>query len=264
MALNTFSAAAYFRYLIKSGSRHSVHSPFVYTLVDSVFKNKTGNQAFTEIGKLRNSLSHTTRMIEITDFGSGSGNKRYSHRFENIASIAKGSSINPKYGKLLFRLIEYFKPQTIIELGTSLGISTLYMAMAKPEAKVITIEGCTTKSEQASANFKALRVSNIELHIGCFDVILPDLISQIRELDFAFIDGNHTYEASIANFNALLAIAHNDTVFVFDDIHWSPGMQKAWDEITSHDRVTVSIDLFRMGIVFLRKELSKQKFVIRF
>jgi predicted O-methyltransferase YrrM len=264
MALNTFSATACLRYLIQSGSRHSVHSPFVYTLVDSVFKNKAGNTAINEIVKLRNSLSHNSRMIEITDFGSGSNHKSYSHRFENISTIVKKSSISKAYGLLLFRLVEYFKPQTVIELGTSLGISSLYMAMANPEAKVITVEGCTTKSEQASANFNALNVTNIELHIGRFDIILPDLINQTRELDFAFIDGNHTYEATVANFNALLAIAHNDTVFVFDDIHWSPGMQKAWDEITDHEKVTVSIDLFRMGIVFLRKELSKQKFVIRF
>ena len=90
------------------------------------------------------------------------------------------------------------------------------------------------------------------------------MIALAGKLDFAFIDGNHTYEATIANFNTLLSIAHNDTVFVFDDIHWSAGMQKAWDEIAGHERVTVSIDLFRIGIVFLKKELSKQKFVIRY
>lgn len=264
MALNTFSAASYFHYLIKSGSRHSVHSPFVYTLVDSVFKSKKGNPAFIAIEKVVNSLSRNSRIIEITDFGSGSRNKSYSHRFESIASIVKGSSINRKYGMLLFRLIEYFKPLTIIELGTSVGISTLYMAMASPKSKVITIEGCTTKSEQATANFNTLQVPNIELHIGSFDIVLPDLISENPKLDFAFIDGNHTYEATVGNFKALLSIAHNDTVFVFDDIHWSSGMQKAWNEITDHERVTVSIDLFRMGIVFLKKELSNQKFVIRF
>jgi predicted O-methyltransferase YrrM len=264
MALTLFSVSTYLRFLSKSGSRHSVHSPFVYSLVDTVFKKKEENAAYARIGKLRNCLLHNSRMIEITDFGSGSGNRSYTHRFENIASILKGSSISRKYGQLLFRLIEYFKPQTIIELGTSLGISTLYMALARPEAKVITVEGCTTKSEQASANFRALKVSNIEQHIGRFDIILPDLIRQTPKCDFAFIDGNHTYKATLASFESLLAIAHNDTVFVFDDIHWSPGMLKAWNEITEHERISVSIDLYRLGIVFLRKELSKQKFVIRF
>jgi len=93
---------------------------------------------------------------------------------------------------------------------------------------------------------------------------LPDLIKQAGKLDFAYIDGNHTYEATIENFESLLEIAHNDTVFVFDDIHWSAGMEKAWNEITDHKRVTVSIDLFRTAIVFLRSELSRQKFIIKF
>jgi predicted O-methyltransferase YrrM len=164
---------------------------------------------------------------------------------------------------LLYRLVEYFRPQTIIELGTSVGISTLYLALANADTRIYTIEGCTTKSEQAASNFTAMRVSNIEQHIGRFDHVLPDLLRQTGKLDFAFIDGNHTYDATIANFEILMSVANNETVFVFDDIHWSAGMQKAWDEIANNDRVTVSIDLFRFGIVFLRKELSKQKFVIR-
>lgn len=264
MRRTSFSALAYLQYLVNSGTRHSVHSPFVYTLVDKVFKDKSENQAFQEIKKIRFKLLHKTQVIEITDFGVGANQKDYSHRFERVSSLARKSSVSSKHGRLLFRLVEYFRPQTVIELGTSLGISTLYLAMANPEAKVYTIEGCSTKSEQAATSFSALKLSNIEQNIGRFDLVLPDVVKQAGNLDFAFIDGNHTYEATVENFKMLLSIAHNDTVFVFDDIHWSAGMQKAWNEISDHERVTVSIDLFRFGIVFLRKELSKQKFVIRF
>lgn len=264
MRRKLFSLIAYLRYLGKSGSRHSVHSPFIYALVDKVFRNRKDNQAFQDIANLKLKLLNKSQVIEITDFGSGSSHREYSHRFECVASIVHKSSVSDKYGRLLFRLVEYFKPQTIIEMGTSVGISTLYLALANPDASIYTIEGCATKSEQAAANFNALQVSNIEQHIGRFDIVLPDLIRQAGRLDFAFIDGNHTYEATLANFESLLTIANNDTVFVFDDIHWSAGMQKAWNEIVAHKRVTVSIDLFRFGIVFLKKELSKQKFVIRF
>lgn len=259
-----YSIVAFLRYLVNSGSRHSVHSPFVYQLVDKVFRNRNNNQAFQEINALRRKLQNKTQVIEITDFGSAAKNKPYTHRFERVSSIARNSSVNEKYGRLLYRLIEYFKPQTIIELGTSLGISTLYLALANPDAHVFTVEGCTTKSEQAENNFKTMHVSNIEQHIGRFDLVLPDLVKQLRKIDFAFIDGHHTYEATTENFKTLLGIAHNDTVFVFDDIHWSAEMQRAWIEITDHERVTASIDIYRMGIVFLRKELSRQKFVIRF
>jgi predicted O-methyltransferase YrrM len=264
MRRNLFSLIAYLRYLLNSGSRHSVHSPFVYNLVDRVFRNRDENQAFEDISKLREKLRNKSQVIEITDFGSASNRKEYSHRFERVSSIVQHSSVSERYGRLLFRLVEYFMSKTIIELGTSVGISTLYLALANPDARVFTIEGCTTKSEQAASNFNELNVTNIDQHIGRFDIVLPDLVKQIGKLDFAFIDGNHTYEATLANFKSLLNAAHNDTVFVFDDIHWSASMQKAWHEIIDHERVTVSVDIFRMGIVFLRKELSKQKFVIRF
>lgn len=255
---------AYFRYLLKSGSRHCVHSPFVYTLIDKVFKNTDYHPDFHSIKERRNQLVHKSQLIEITDFGAGSKRKKYEHRFESVASIARKSSVSEKYGRLIYRMVKYFRPETVVELGTCLGISTLYMALANPEAQVFTVEGCTTKSEQASGTFNALQVSNVTQHIGRFDIVLPDLIKQAGKLDFAFIDGNHTYEATLNYFKTLLEISHNDTIFIFDDIHWSAGMEQAWKDISENERVTVSIDIFRMGIVFLKTGLSKQNFVIRF
>lgn len=259
-----FSLIAFMSYLKKSGSLNVVHSAFVYELADRVFRNSVDQAAFHIIRQHRSKLLEKTQVIESTDFGSGANASDYKLSFQRVADIVKKSAVSEKYGRLLFRLIEYFKPETIIELGTSVGISTLYIAMARPEAIVFTIEGCTTKSEQASVNFGQLEVKNVIQHIGRFDLVLPDVIKQAGKLDFAFIDGNHTYEATLANFESLLQISHNDTVFVFDDIHWSEGMQKAWNEISDNERVTVSIDLFRIGIVFLRKELGKEKFVLRF
>ena len=264
MKFNFLALKAYLRYLSASGTRHSVHSPFVYSLVDNVIKNKEENTTLAEIKELRKSILRKSQLIEITDFGAGSGQKEYKHRFERVADIARKSAVSEKYGRLLFRLVEYFKPETIIELGTSLGISTLYIAKANPGASVFTIEGCTTRSEQALINFTKLKATNITLNIGKFDIILPEFVAQNKKLDFAFIDGHHTYEATLANFETLLKVSNNDTVFVFDDIHWSAGMEKAWLEIATHSQVTASIDLFRMGIVFLKKELSRQQFVIRF
>jgi predicted O-methyltransferase YrrM len=264
MKSKSIAVIAWLRYLNNSRTRHSVHSPFVYSLIDEVIRNRKDEVSFDKLQELRYKLARKSQLIEITDFGAGANNKNYEHRFESVGSIVRKSAVTEKYGRLLFRLVEHFKPQVIVELGTSLGLSTLYMALANPQAQVYTIEGCTTRSEQAANNFKNLNVSNIDLHIGRFDLVLPDVISQAKKLDFAFIDGHHTRKATIANFESLLKISHNETVFVFDDIHWSAGMEEAWSEIVVHEMVTVSIDLFRMGIVFLRKELSKQKFVIRF
>jgi len=254
---------AYLQYLFKSGSKQLPYSHFIQLLVDDVITNQSDHNAFKEIRDLRKTLLQKVQVIESTDFGTGADNKGYKLHFISIADIVRNSAVSERQGHLLFRLVEYFKPENIIELGTSIGISTLYLAKANPESKIFSLEGCTTKSEQATVNFNTLNVNNIEQHIGRFDIVLPDVIEQIHKVDFVFMDGNHTYDATISNFEALLGIAGNDTVFVFDDIHWSAGMERAWNEITDHERVTISIDLFRMGIAFLRKDLDRQKLVIK-
>lgn len=258
-----FMALAYLQHYRKSGSEYQANNPFVGDLVKQVIQNQAHHEVYSLIGQLRNRLLQKTQVIESTDFGTGAGKNGYKLNFVRVASIVKNSAISERCGMVLFRLVEYFKPHTIIELGTSVGISTLYLAMAKRDSKVITLEGCTTKSEQAAANFSAMKLDNIVQHIGRFDVVLPQVINETPQADLVFIDGNHTYEATLANFNALLKISHTYTIFIFDDIHWSAGMQAAWNEISDHERVTLSIDLFHMGIIFLRKDVIRQKLVIR-
>lgn len=264
MKSNLYSIVAYLRYLVQSRTSYSVHSPFVFSLVGQVINDHSENQSFTEIADLRDALFRNARQLEITDFGTGSGSREFIHRFASVSSIARNSGMNNKYGKLLYRLVAWFKPHTIIEIGTSLGLSTTYLAKAAPKANIFTIEGCATKSQQAASNFNKLGISNVEVQIGSFNIVLPALVKKTASVDFVFIDGNHSYKPTLSYFRLLLQIAHNDTVFVFDDIHWSPEMTKAWKEIINHEHVTVSVDLFRMGIVFIRKELSKQHFVIRY
>jgi predicted O-methyltransferase YrrM len=263
MKQSIFMVLAYLRHLRKSGPDCQVNNPFISDVIKKVIQNQVHHEAYSHIGRLRARLLQKTQVIESTDFGSGAGNKGYKLNFVRVASIVKNSAVSERCGMVLFRLVEYFKPKTILELGTSVGISTIYLAMANRDSKVITLEGCATKSEQAAANFNEMKLENIVQHIGRFDVVLPQLINETPQADLVFIDGNHTYEATISNFNALLKISHPETIFVFDDIHWSAGMQKAWGEIADHDHVTLSIDLFRMGIIFLRKDLMKQKLVIR-
>ena len=258
-----YSLSAYLNYRINSTTRHGIHSPFVYRFTNEVIRVKNHYAEFVEIEQIRESMLNLTNVIEITDFGTGKGNRDYELRFERVQSIAENDSVSKKEGKLLFNLVKFFKPDTIIEIGTSLGISTVYLAKAAPEARLHTLEGCSTKSQLAASNFSKLHLTKIQQHIGKFDLTLPKALAQINKLDLAFIDGNHSYHATIKYFELLLQKAHNDTVFVFDDIHWSADMGKAWMKIIGNEHVTASIDLFSMGIVFFRKELSKQAFVIQ-
>jgi predicted O-methyltransferase YrrM len=170
-----------------------------------------------------------------------------------------------KFGQLLFRMVKKYRPQTILELGTSLGITTSYLATANPAAKVMTLEGAKALAKYAKENFDSLKVTNIEIVEGNFDQTLSAIISELSSVDLAFIDGNHQKTPTENYFRQLLNKIHNDSILIFDDIHWSRGMEETWKNIQEHESVRCTIDLFFMGIVFFRNEFKeKQRFKIRF
>lgn len=254
----------YFCYQVTAGHKkgHGLHSPFVYDLVSGVFRDKKNYDAFIDIEELRRRLSVSDKKIHVQDPGAGSGKFRSKERM--VKDIARYSSVNKKYGRLLFRLVNYFKPKIILELGTSLGISSLYMAMAEKNTVVHTIEGCPETAKIAERNFKDLNMKNIVLYNGNFDDILQGTLEKTGHPDLVFIDGNHRKQPTLRYFDQCMKASSENTIFVFDDIHRSREMEEAWREIKSSGEVTVTIDIFFMGIVFFRKELSKQDFVIKY
>jgi predicted O-methyltransferase YrrM len=255
-------AFKYLIYLFKAQSRHGLHSPFVYKLLDEVILNKNQYYSYEEIESLRAQLLMSDKIITVTDFGAGSHLTPQKKR--KVREIAKHSAKPAKYGKLLFRLVEFFKPQNMLELGTSLGISTLYQAKANSDGNFITLEGCPEVAAIAESNFKKLNSNNIKLICGNFSETLPQAIEVLPKLEYVFFDGNHQKEATLDYFNKCLKKSQNESIFIFDDIHWSRGMEEAWEEIKKHHAVTVTIDLFFVGLVFFRKEQVKQDFILRF
>ncbi len=250
------------KFLLSSKNEHALHSPFVFELYTKVIIAKTKNSIFIEIENLRKKLLRNRTVIEITDFGAGS--RIYKTNQREIRQIAKSAEKKPKFGKLLFRLIQWFKPATIFDLGTSLGITTIYESKAYGDARVTTFEGCPATAAIAQKNFEASNCQNIEVVIGNIDETLPKALSQIQQLDFAFFDANHRYQPTVNYFEMCLQKATEESVFVFDDIHWSDEMHEAWQYIKKHSQVMISIDLFFVGLVFFRKNQPKQDFVLRF
>ncbi len=252
----------YLVYRFFSKTKYDVHPPFLYELITKVLEDKKYIPVFEKPESLKKRLKKSKQVIEVEDYGAGSsltnGNLR------SIGQIAKNSSKPAKYGRLLFRLVNYFEPATIVELGTSLGFSSLYMALGNPSAKVYTVEGCENISRLADQNFRELSVTNIELLNAKFEDGLPALLNLMDKVYFVFIDGNHRKEPTISYFEQCFTKAVNDTVIVFDDIHWSDEMEAAWEIIKKHPAVSLSIDIFFMGIVFFKKELSKEHFVIKY
>jgi predicted O-methyltransferase YrrM len=165
---------------------------------------------------------------------------------------------------LIYRLAKSTNPKSVIELGTCLGITTAYLAKTDPGAEIITIEGCPQTAEVAKKNFQELDLNNIELHVGNFDLILPDIIAKQPSLDFVYIDGNHRKDATLNYFKWCLPKVNEDSLLIFDDIYWSEGMKEAWAEIKNHPDVTITVDLFWIGLVYFKKGQAKEHFKLKF
>lgn len=254
----------YLFHLFRVRSKFHIHSPFVYNFFKYVLDDNTPYHDYEQIEKIRKDLLSRARFIKRIDLGARSIAFPYSQRFVRVRDIARKSSVSAKKGQLLFKLVKHYKPRTIIELGTAFGISSMYMAMGYRNCTLYTMEGCNDTIHIASHNFSRLGLGNIHEICGNFDDLLPELLHQHETVDLVFFDGNHKKEATLRYFDACLSHIHNNTIFVFDDIHWSRGMRLAWENIRQHPSVKVSIDLFALGIVFFKDELSKEDFILRF
>ena len=246
-----------------NGRGHGVHSPFVFEFITKVLNDNRHFYAYQTIEELRQLLLADESQLAIEDFGAGSRINKNNTR--SVKDIARSSLKPKKFGQLLFRIVDHYAPATILELGTSLGITTAYMASAKPGTKVITMEGAKEVANIAEMNFSKLNLSNINMVRGNFDETLPITLKKTGRIDLAFIDGNHRYEPTVRYYRQLLTTVHEYTILIFDDIHWSKEMEAAWEEIKNDPGVALSIDLFFIGLVFFRKENKvKQHFTIRF
>jgi predicted O-methyltransferase YrrM len=250
------------RYLLNAQSHQRIHSPFVFEFYKEVLYNKRDFLPYIEIEKRRHQLIRDLSVIDVCDFGAG-GWKTSKRR---VNEIAKTSLKRKKYAQILYRIARYFQPESTLELGTSLGITTAYLSCGYPEGQVYTIEGCPNIGEVARETFEKLQLKNIHQYIGNFDDILPKVMDDIdRQLGVVFIDGNHRLEPTLRYFETTLEKSGNDTVFIFDDIYWSDEMEEAWQRLKLHPKTTITIDLYEMGIVFIRKEQKeKEHFVIRY
>ncbi len=239
-----------------------MHSPFAYRLIDKVIYDFHAKPQYDKIESLREVLLRDERNINITDLGAGSHVNN--NRQKQVKTLAKNALKPAKLAQLIHRLAADTKPDNIVELGTCLGLTTAYLATAAPEAQVISIEGCPETAAIAEENLSSLGITNSGILVGNFDKLLPGVISVLPHLDFIFIDGNHRKDATLNYFRWCLPKLGEKSIMIFDDIYWSQGMKEAWNEIKAHPDVTVTIDLFWIGLVFVRKGQAKEDFRIRY
>ncbi len=251
----------YLRYFSKADTLYQIHSPFVFSFAENVLEDEREYYAFQSVEKLRHYLLRNNTKLQLTDYGAGSLSG--AQKSKSVKSIAKNAASQKWQCQTLFRLVNFIKPKTILEMGTSLGISTIYQSQAAMNAQMITLEGDPRIAELAKMHFEDFKIKNVELVEGEFKKTLLPALQKLKILDYVFIDGNHRLTPTLEYFETCLKFAHDDSVFIFDDIHWSEEMEQAWEQIKSHSRVKLSIDLFHMGIVFFRKEQrEKEHFIL--
>lgn len=263
MTSHFFLIQEYFRYLLQAKTAHGVHSPFVFDFIQTVLKDDRHFYAFDQISEFRKKVLNDKQVLNVEDFGAGSLKGSYKQRV--VSDIARNAGRNEKFGKLLFRIVNKYGCKKIIELGTSMGLGTSYLALANTLSEVITLEGSKEIAAKAGQHFSELKLNNVKQVVGNFDDTYTTVLRDYKPVDLVFIDGNHRKEPTLDYFKQSLDAIHNDSILIFDDIHWSKGMREAWDEIAQDSRVRLSLDLFYFGIVFFKKEFKeKQHFVLRF
>jgi predicted O-methyltransferase YrrM len=255
-----FQLKSYLKFLLKSQNQHGLHSPFVYNLVTKCFYDKDYYEAYDLIKAYRNDLLRNKEVVKVTDFGAGSRVFKSDER--PVFSIAKNAGITLFRARLLYRINNYLKISKALELGTSLGIASSAMA-ANKNTLLTTWEGCPETANVARQQFQKYDLKNISLQVDQFENKIDGLVDSGQKFDLIYFDGNHQKQPTLDYFEKLLPTAHNDSVFIFDDIHWSKEMQEAWEEIKEHPSVRVTIDTFQWGLVFFRKEQVKEHFTIR-
>ena len=252
---------SYFKFLWKSKNEHGVHSPFVFNLVTKCFYDKKKYAEYSILKNYRKSLLANKNIIVVTDFGAGS--RVFKNNSRAINQIAKNAGITPRRAELLFRITQYFQPENILEIGTSLGLATSALSLGNPKATITTLEGCINTLAVAKNQFNEFELNNMKTVQTEFSTYLKNFDFQHLTFDLIYFDGNHSKDATLNYFEMLLPTINNKTVWIFDDIHWSEDMEEAWEIIKNHSKVTVTIDTYQWGIVFFRSEQPKEHFVIR-
>lgn len=253
----------YLKFLINSNRvGYNIHSPYLFNFAITVLNKSANANLKNKIENIRLSLLNNEKIIEVNDLGAGSKKKKSANR--KISNIAKYSLTSPKYCTFLQKTIEFTKAKKILELGTSLGISSLYFSEASNKPEIHTVEGSENIAHIAQQNFNLFK-NNIFLHVSDFNSFFKKAIKENLKFDFFFIDGHHIKEATLKYFELAKKIMLPNSTFIFDDIRWSKGMYEAWLHIKNSEYQGASVELFKMGIILFNDNfIQKSHALVRF
>jgi predicted O-methyltransferase YrrM len=266
---NTFAqrawlAGRFIDFLLHSGNRYSIHSPFLYSLISEVIRKDKPVKECERVEQLREACKKSKEIIRKTDYGEGSRNAIDNIYPVALRHIVLTSLASPRHARRLYRVARYIKAERILEIGTSIGMTTAYLALANPDARIITLEGCPELCLKAREHLTRLGIKNVEVLEGRFEETLPKALDRLESVDLVFVDGNHRREAMLDYYEKCEIHSNNNTIIVFDDIRASEETEQAWEQIRLQNEIRISLDLFYSGWIFFRKESSKQHFRLRY
>ncbi len=257
-SLYAYRLRAYARFLLRAGNAHTLHSPFAFHLYNEVLTADKQYYAFDQLEALRQVLQRNGHTLTVQDHGADP----VQTRTRRVREMARTSLLPPRQAQILFRLADFLRARTIVELGTSLGLTTLYLATARPHAHIQTFEGCPATAALAQQHFAAFGFPDLSPVVGPLDQTLPAVLPTLDRLDLVFFDAHHRYAPTLCFFEQCLPLAHRDSVFVLHDLYWSPEMTRAWRTLCAHPAITLSLDLFHLGLLFFRPQ-AKEHFSLR-
>jgi len=253
-----FETLAWCKHAVKASGPHGVHSPFVYRLITHDLRKRNLFPVQQQIEACRKHLKQSADVVEVNDLGAGSRVNKHARR--SVASIAKSALQPASHAQVMATLARHSQSCYILELGTSLGLTSAYLALSSSEVHVVTIEGAPAIAKRAAESWQTIGLNNVELVTASFDEALPGVLAKMTRVDFVLIDGNHRYEPTMRYINQLLSVVHEETVIVLDDIHWSEEMERAWNECAALAEVSLSLDFFDFGVLYFKKGRRKEHF----
>lgn len=236
---------AFCKYYFKAHTIYQIHSPLLFDFCQHILENKKQTSQ-PQLKALKSKLKSDQTIIERKDYGSGSKNIATTTTVAKVAQYALSHSIVVNW---LSRMLTHYQPKVFLELGTSLGLTTAYLATTSPATQIITVEGDPAIYNIATQNFRDLHLP-VQSHLASFDEFLNQDHLDESPPNMMFIDGHHNGSATLKYFELLKTKMATNAIIIFDDIHWTPDMENAWEIIKKDECVSYSVDLFQIGIIF--------------
>lgn len=243
----------------RAQTKYQLHSPFIFGLADAVLEDRRLFYAYRDVEAVREAMRNSQTLLSVTDYGTGAGSQPGMEQTRALGQLVRRAASAPEQGRRLFRLVNWARPATMLELGTGAGVGAMYMAAAAREATFVSLEGSAALAGVARTNLELLGLKKAQIISGAFEKTLPEALSLLSSVDFIYIDGNHRSTPTLQYFEQCLPFAHDRTVFVFDDIHWSPDMSEAWRQLQAHPRTTLTVDLYDVALVFINPDFKEKQ-----